>query len=113
MPGHRYVEEISLVAMLVTKRLTGVTPEVNFRECVIHMPLLSTNKAAHSGFETQRRHHQKSKIGVLVTLKKDFIKVLEFCFSIEYLKFMISRYSLIILLSRSHRDNVQKRKKYG
>ena len=58
MPGHRYVEEISLVAMLVAKRLEGVTPEMNLRECVTYTPLPSANKAAHSGFETQRRHHQ-------------------------------------------------------
>ena len=29
------------------------------------------NKAAHSGFETQRRRHQKSKIGVPVAPKMD------------------------------------------
>ena len=36
------------------------------------MPALSSNKATHSGFETQRRHHLKSKIGVSVAqnLKK-------------------------------------------
>ena len=56
----------SLAAMLATKRLAGVTPEVNLRECVIHTPLPSANKAAHPGFETQRRHHQKSKTGVSV-----------------------------------------------
>ena len=28
------------------------------------------NKAAHSGFETQRRRHQKSKIGVSVAPQK-------------------------------------------
>ena len=29
---HRYVEEISSVAMLATKRSAGVTPKVNLRE---------------------------------------------------------------------------------
>ena len=44
----------------------------NLRECtsLIKMPLPSVNKAAHSGFETQRRHHQKSKTGVSVAPQK-------------------------------------------
>ena len=37
-------------------------------ECVAHMPPQSTNKATHSGIETQGRHHQKSKTGVLVSV---------------------------------------------
>ena len=61
MPGHRYVEEISSAAILATKRSAGVIPEVNLREDVTCVPLPSTNKAAHYGFETQRRRHQKSK----------------------------------------------------
>ena len=61
MPGHRYVEEISSAAILATKRSAGVIPEVNLREDVTCTPLPSTNKAAHYGFETQRRRHQKSK----------------------------------------------------
>ena len=32
MPGCRYVEEISLAAMLATKRSEGVELEVNLRE---------------------------------------------------------------------------------
>ena len=63
MPAHRYVEEISLATMLATKKSTDIAPEVNLRECVTHMPLPSVNKAAHSGFETQRRRHQNSKTG--------------------------------------------------
>ena len=34
------------------------------RDFVRHMSSLSANKAAHSGFETEKRHHQKSKTGV-------------------------------------------------
>ena len=34
------------------------------------MPPSSVNKAAHSDFETQRRHHQKSKTGVSVGPQK-------------------------------------------
>ena len=60
MPGCRYVEEIGSAAMLAAKRLAGITPDVNLRENVTCMPLPNANKAAHSGFETQRRHHQKS-----------------------------------------------------
>ena len=37
-------------------------------ECVTHMPPQSTHKATHSGIETQRRHHQKSKTRVLVSV---------------------------------------------
>ena len=70
MPAHRYVEETGLAAILATKRSTGVTPEVNLRECVTCMPLPSANKAAHSGFETQRRYHQKFKTVVSVAPQK-------------------------------------------
>ena len=62
MTGHRYVEE--------NKRSAGVAPEVNLREGATHMSVSSTNKAAHSGFETQRRCHQKSKTGVSVAPQK-------------------------------------------
>ena len=49
----------------------GVAPQVNLRECssISHMSPQSLNKAAHSGFETQRRHHQKSKTGASVAHK--------------------------------------------
>ena len=70
MPAHRYVEEIRLAAMLTAKRSAGVAPEVNLRECVTYMPPLSVNKAAHSGFENQRRCHQKSKTGASVDPQK-------------------------------------------
>ena len=66
--------------MLAAKRSAGVAPEVNLWVCVTHMPPPSVNKAAHSGFETQRRHHQKSKTGVSVApqeghvLKQFFFK---------------------------------------
>ena len=45
--------------------------EVNLRECTSHMSLPSANKAAHSGFETQRRRHQKSETVVSVAPKMD------------------------------------------
>ena len=62
------MEENGLATMLDAERLAGVAPEVNFRECVTCMALPSVNKAAHSGLETQSRHHQKSKTGVSVVL---------------------------------------------
>ena len=69
IPPHRYVEENSSVAMLTAKRSAGVTPEVNFKKDVTHMPPPSANKAAHSGLKTHRRHHQ-SKTEVSVIHKK-------------------------------------------
>ena len=71
MPAGKYVEEFGLAAMLPTKRLVGVTPDMNLSECVKCMPSSSVNKAAHPGFETQRRCHQKSKTGVSVAAQKD------------------------------------------
>ena len=50
MPACRYVEEISLAAMLVAKTSAGVAPEVNVRECTTCMPPPSMNKAVHSDF---------------------------------------------------------------
>ena len=41
---------------------------MNLREGVTCIHLSNLNKAAHSGFEIQRRHHQKSKIGSLPLL---------------------------------------------
>ena len=63
------MEENGSAAMLAAKRLVGVAPEVNLREHAVHIPLSNMNKAAHSGFETQRCH-QKSKTGVLVAPQK-------------------------------------------
>ena len=73
MPAHRYVEENGLAAMLTVKRLAGVAPEVNLREHPTCMPLPSANKAVHSGFETQRRHHQKSKTEVSVASQTELM----------------------------------------
>ena len=41
--------------------------------CNTYMLPPSVNKAAHFGFETQRRHHQKSKTGVSVGPRKGFM----------------------------------------
>ena len=45
-----------------------VAPEVNFREYIS-----SVIKSAHSGCETQRRRHQKSKTGVSVAPEKGLV----------------------------------------
>ena len=70
MPDCRYKEGNSSAVILVTKRLAGVAPQGNFKECVTCMPPPSANEVAHSGFETQKRHHQKSKTGVSVAPQK-------------------------------------------
>ena len=53
MPACRYMEENGLAAIQVTKRLAGITLEVNLREYGTCMSPPSANKAAHSGFETR------------------------------------------------------------
>ena len=77
-------------AMLATKRSAGVTPEVNLRERVTCMPSPSVNKAAHYGFETQGRRHQKCKTGVSVApqkgLRSSNLKKKYFILVIFYLK---------------------------
>ena len=60
-------------AMLAAKRSAGVAPDVNLREHISCAPLPTANKAAHSGFETQSRCHQKSKWGVSVAPQKELM----------------------------------------
>ena len=60
-----------MAAMLAIKRLAGVKLEVSLKEHTSCTPLPSVNKAAHSGFETQRRCHQKSKMRVSVARQKE------------------------------------------
>ena len=55
MPACRYMEENSLSGHQDIGK--GVAPEVNLSEYVTCTPLRSAIKAAHSGFETQRRRH--------------------------------------------------------
>ena len=57
----RYVEENGSAVMLAAQRPAGVKPDVSQRESVTHMSLPVVNMAAHSGFETQGRCHQKSR----------------------------------------------------
>ena len=63
---HQYL----LAGMWTAKRSAGISPDVNLGERVTCTPPLSANKAAHSGFETQRRHYQKSRTGVSMAAQK-------------------------------------------
>ena len=67
MPVYKYVDKNDLAV----KRSAGVSPEANLKEHASHTPPPTANKAAHSGFETQRRRYQKSKTGVSVAPQKD------------------------------------------
>ena len=103
--------------MLAIQRSAGVTPEVNLRECTSHRPLPSVNKAAHFGFETQRRCHQKSKIGISVAPQKDvhqkfFEKFYYFSFFLHFLP-SIDKSSIIkirteILITANKPRNIPK-----
>ena len=68
--------EKRLSAMLAIYTGKGVTPEVNLRDyrSISYMPPPSLNKAGHYGFETQRRHHQKSETGVSVSQKWTYVQ---------------------------------------
>ena len=68
------MDENGSAAMLATKRLAGVAPEINLRECVTHMPMPSLNKVTHSGFQAYRRRHQKFKTGISVAPPKKLHK---------------------------------------
>ena len=63
--------------MFTAKRSASVTAVVNLRKCVTCTPPPSANETAHSGFETQRRHPQKSETRVLVAHKNVFQKILK------------------------------------
>ena len=66
----KYEAENGSAAMLAT-HTAGVAPEVNLDDVyTLLMPPPGVNKAAYSGFEAQRRRHQKSKIGVSVAPQK-------------------------------------------
>ena len=70
MPACRYVEEISPVAIVATKRLAGVIPEVNLKECETHMPLPSPNKTVHSGLKPRENATRRLKQGHVWLHKK-------------------------------------------
>ena len=55
----------------VHQESAGVTPEVNLRQCVTHMPPWSTNKAAHSSFKPTEDITRSPKQGYQWPHKKD------------------------------------------
>ena len=57
--------------IIVSKVHNNKITVVNLREHISRMLLISAKKAAHSGFEPQRRRHQKSKRGVSLGPQKD------------------------------------------
>ena len=71
MPAYRYMEENSTADILATKRITGVTPEVNLIEHVTHMSPLSMNKAAHSNLKPRGDVTRNPKQGYQCPHKKD------------------------------------------
>ena len=98
----KYIDENGLAAMLATKRLAGVTSEVNLREHTSQMPWRSVDKAAHSGFETQRRHHQKSKTWASVAPQKELMS------SKDFLKKITPMHQIINILRSlfKHREEI-------
>ena len=55
--------------MLTSIQLAGVTPEVNLRNS-LYAGDKAHKQRIHPDFETQGRHHQKSKTGVSVAPQK-------------------------------------------
>ena len=68
-----------LAAMLISIQSAGVTPEVNLRITTGKKP---HKYGIHNDFETQGKHHQKSKMGVLVTTQRKLVsfKIFKKCF---------------------------------
>ena len=70
---HQGIQSHQCLLAGTAKRSAGVAPEICLRELVARTPLLCIRKAAHSGFETQRRRHRKSKTGVSVAPRKGLL----------------------------------------
>ena len=65
----KYMDENGSAAMLAAKRSAGVTPEVNLK-ILFTQAMKHACEGSHPGFETQGRHHQKSKTGISVAPQK-------------------------------------------
>ena len=65
----RYVVWKGSAAMLTSIQSAGVAPEVNLRNS-LHAGNKTHKQGIDPGFETQGRHHQKSKTGVSVAPRK-------------------------------------------
>ena len=63
--------------MLAVRRSAGVTLEVNPRN-PLHPGKEEAKQGIHPGFETQDRHHQKSKTGVSLATQKGLISSKKF-----------------------------------
>ena len=63
--------------MLAAKRSAGVAPEVNLRN-LLCAGEEARKRGIHPGFETQERHHQKSKTGVSVAPQKGLMSSKKF-----------------------------------
>ena len=62
-----------MAAMLATKRLTGVAPEVNHRECITCMPLPSANKVPTLALKPRGDITRSPKQGYQWPLKAQFL----------------------------------------
>ena len=63
--------------LLAVKRSAGATPEVNLSN-PLHAGEKARMQGIHPGFETQGRHHQKSKTGVSVAPQKGLVSSKKF-----------------------------------
>ena len=81
----KYVDWKDSAAMLTSTLLASVAPEVNLRN-----PLCTGEEACkwgiHPGFETQGRHHQRSKTGVPVAPRKGLMYPPKKCFKKVYFR---------------------------
>ena len=66
-------------AMLTSIQSVGVAPEVNLRNS-LHTGHKAHKRGIHPGFETQGRHHQKSKTGMSVVPRKGLMSSKKFFF---------------------------------
>ena len=73
-PLHMHVGKLLAAGcrLPAAKRLVCVAPEVDLGECTLHSLLQKSELGrTHSGFETKKRRHLKSKTGVPAAPKKD------------------------------------------
>ena len=73
MPGHRYVEELDSAAMLATKRLAGVTPEVNLGEHVTHTTPPSVTRLPTLAFNLDETSPEVQNRGISDPTKRTYV----------------------------------------
>ena len=64
-----YKDQNGLLSMLAVERSVGVAPQVILKNS-LYTGAVARKPVIHSGFEIQRRRHQKSKTGVSVAPQK-------------------------------------------